>query len=431
MNKQGMRLRKAFLPVAAAVVVASTPVMLQAQADPTQEAKDQKALVDARAELVKARADLAQARIDALRLPSFEGTRTLDAGAGAIEASMLSTTAVARAADMIAARLAPATAPAGAYAGNYMLLAGDEALNFSRVGMLLARMDAIKQTFDQIPAFPVRPRIPRPGIQFYSGDPSNRGLAEMAFSPAIITGAISAAAGLLRSNVEISPVETTAISDEMLVSAVANRMGDRAILQSALIGVTETCPRDASASDFCLPRLPPPPNTQDGWQAGLLLHRFEWLRQWRNATKAAVDRIPAQNQTPAEERYVVAANAAIASFDTFYTAVTTAGDDGVVPIAQATQLDLLRRRAARVVRIYISQHAGSVIKTTNLLTTLGADPVRVSGSLLVRYDILDPSRGTARSAILTCQTALVTLSRVQRWDWRGRQGATRADCQEH
>jgi hypothetical protein len=162
-----------------------------------------------------------------------------------------------------------------------------------------------------------------------------------------------------------------------------------------------------------------------------LLHRFEWLTQRRNAMKTAVDRIPAQHQTEAEQRYVAAANAAIASFDTFYTAVTTAGDDGIVPIAQAAQLDILRRRAARVVRIYVSEHAGSVIKTTNLLTTLGADPLRVSGALLVRYDILDPSRGTARSVSLTCQTALVRLSSVQRWDWRGRQGPTRADCQEH
>ncbi len=432
MNGRDTIHRKMLATAGAAVLLVSTPVMIHAQDDPNQALKDQKARLDLQAEIAKARADVAQARIDALRLPTFTGARTLGTGAGAIEASMLSATAVARAADLIAARLAPSAQPAGAYSGNYILLAGDERLDFAQVGMLLAQMDAIKQLFDRVPDVPVRPAGPRSGTRFYSRQlPDSGQFAEMAFSPALVTGAISAAAGLLRSDVEINSVDTTAISDDMLVAAVASRVGDRAILQSALIGVVEPCASGASADDICLPPLPRLPRTQDEWQAGRLLHRFEWLAQWRNATNSAIDRIPAQNQTAAEQHYLAVANEAVARFDTFFTAVTTPGDDGTVPIARAAQLDILRRRAARVVRIYVSQHSGSVIKTTNLLTTLGADPIRVSGALLVRYDILDPGRGTARSVSLTCQTALVRLSSVQRWDWRGRQGPVRAECQEH
>lgn len=419
------RFQQACSTVAAALLLVSIPVMTRAEGDPdpNQALKDEKARLDARAEVVKARADLARARIEALGLPSFEGTRTVNAGAGAIEASMLSTTAVRRASQIIAGRLVPAPRAQQDYTGNYILLAGDEELDFARAGAMLTQMDAIKTLFDQIPR-PPAPRRQRP-----TGPATVVATnVEMAFSPTLALGAISAAAGLLRSNVELSALETDAISDHMLVSAIASQLGDRAILPSALIGVLEPCPEDAPQSATC---LGPAPLNPDDWARRNLIHRFNRLVERRDETKRIRDGIPAQNQTPEEARYVAAADRAIARFDTFFTDSTTPDDDGIVPIAQAGRLDLLRRAAGRIVRVYVAEHSGSLVKTTNLLTTLGADPLRVSGALVARYQVTDPNTGTQRGGgILTCQTALATLSRVQRWDWAGAAGPTAAQCQE-
>ncbi|MEA3014661.1 MAG: hypothetical protein QOD42_3206 [Sphingomonadales bacterium] len=409
---------------AIALVLVSTPVMIRAadDPDPNKALKDEKARLDAQAELVASRAALDRARIAALGLPSFEGTRTVNTGAGAIEASMLSTTAVRRAAQIISGNLVPAAAGAQRYAGKYILLAGNEALDFAQAGSILIQMDAIRTLFDQIPP----PPPPRTRARTRARTRGQQGMLEMVLGPTAAIGAISAAAGLLRSNVEISALETDAISENMLVSAIATQLGDRAIIPSAMIGVVEPCPPSGPRPAACLENSPPP-----NWRDKSLIDRFNRLAELRTDAKTARDRIPAENQTPQEQSYIAAADRAIGRFDTFFTTVTTPDEHGAVPIAQAVRLDMLRRSAARVVRVFVAQHSGSLIKTTNLLTTLGADPLRVSGALVARYEVTDPLTGiTHGGGILTCQTALVRLSNVQRWNWRSPAGPVTAQCQE-
>lgn len=414
---------KLWLTAAVASILVTIPAMTRAadDPDPNQALKDQKARLDAEAAVVASRAALNQARIAALGLPSFDGSRTANTGAGAIEASMLSTTAVRSAAQIISGRLVPDPAPADAYTGNYILLAGNEALDFAQVGALLVQMEAIKSLFDRLPDQPP-PRRARPGHQAQTAGAQH---VPTGFAPGLIVGAISAAAGLLRSNVEISALDTDAVSEDMLVSAIATRLGGRAVLPSALIGSPEPCPRSGQRPAGCIETNPV------NWDRDNLIQRFNRLIGLRADTKRARDAIPAQNQTPGEKAYIAAADAAIGRFDTLFTAVTTADEHGVVPIAQAGRLDLLRRSAARVVRVFLAEHSGSLVKTTNLLTTLGADPLRVSGALVARYIVTDPVSGTAYGGgILTCQTALTSLSRIQRWNWQGAGGRQVAQCQE-
>ena len=399
--------------VAVFLTLAATPGVSRAEEDAnaavtaeTDRLKAQTERINAEAARINAQAARTQARIDALGLPSFEGTAEAGERAGGIEAAMLSTAAVQEAAAQLAPRLRD---------GTYVLLAGDEALDFGAVGAILTQMDAIKSMFDRAPDASGRPRAP------VAGDPT------------AIIGAITAAAGLLRSDVELTALPTESVSHEMLVTALAARLGERAVLPSAMIGVVQPCmpmiPNPGANPTPAPPGSCLPPSTGN-WEEMYLLHRFNRLVERRQEAAAARSEIPAATRNPALQRRAAALDAAIARFDAFYTSVTSPDDNGAVPLAVAARLDMLRRSSPRIARIHVAQSGGSLVNRRNLATTLAlADPLRVSGALIVRYVVTDPVRGTPYDAgILTCQTTLTSLRRIQNWSWTGAGGEGRARC---
>lgn len=360
----------------------------QAQtAEPTIQSRT--AEIQAQAELERARAERDRAaadRITALGLPSFEGKTTLGAGVGSMEATMLASHAVHRAA-MEISRASRAAAPNRPF----IVLAGDEALDFGRVGAIGAELDAIHVHFERLTA---RPQSSEAG-------------GFVGASAAI--SAITAAAGLFRSDTEVTALDLQALSSRVLAMAVASRLGKLAIMPTAAIGA-----------------LPPDGPVPADWSKRSLIQKLNGLALKRNEVAAAMP-TPAdpKNPTAAEKAAIADFTAALARFDTFFARVTTADDKGAVPIVQAARLDQIWRRGPSVLRVHVEKAGGSLIKNTNILTTLALDdPIRITGGLVASYLLTDPATGDViASDLLSCSTTVSRLRPVQRGYWRRGAGA--------
>jgi hypothetical protein len=377
----------------AAILAATTlaPVSVPAQTDETERVKAQAELERARADRDRAAAD----RISALNLPNFEGNATLNQGAGAVEATMLTSRAVDRAAAMIVDRL-----PA---AGTFIVLAGDETLDFGRIGAIDAELNAINVVFEQLETTVPHERQPQ----------LDRRLRALPPVSAVIAAA-TAAAGLLRADTEVTAIDLPAISNRLFAAAVAGRLGTRAILPSAAIGTVED---DATGGAE--------------WANMSLLQKLNGLVERRRRMQAERDTIPVPNPKDPPVRHTEL-TAAIARFDAFSARVTTADAAGAVPIVQAVRLQSLLRRNPQVLRVYVDRAGGNLISRTNILTTLGfKDPVRVSGGMLASYVLTDPSTGSvAGGDMISCRTVHARLRSVQRGVWRsyGAEEAETAVC---
>lgn len=372
-------------------LLAIPPMALaQTTPDPNAAANAEKARLEAEtarinAEAARINAESARerARIDALHLPSFEGRTTLNQGAGAIEAAMLASHAINAAAVMID-RSVRAADPQGT-APPIVVLAGDEALDFGRIGALDAEMDAISEVFRQV-------GYPAPEVQSMEAG---------GVSATAVIAAVTAAAGLLRSNTEVTALDLSALSNRTLATAVAGQLGNRAVLPSAAIGtVTE------------------PPTSSGPWTGKTLMQKLNDLVGRRRSIQAERDAIVLPDPTKPTQRYKDL-TAALARFDAFAARVTTADANGAVPIVQAVRLEALWRQHPRVLRLYVDKAGGSLINRTNLLTTLAfSDPVRVSGGLIASFTLTDPATGGVLGAdILTCRTTTSRLRSVQRGIW--------------
>jgi len=382
--------------VTLAATLASTPVPAQT----TEETKAQTEQLKAQAELERARADNARAaaeRISALGLPSFEGRTTLNQGAGSMEATMLASYAVDAAALRISGQVERAQSAANPTT-NVIVLAGDEALDFGRVGAMDTELNAISDVFAQLgfAAPHVAEAVPLEGSE--AG-----GVAASA-----VIAAATAAAGLLRSNTEVTALDLQAISNRALATAVAARL-DSAILPSAAIG-----------------RLADSPASASGWRGMSLFQKYTNLLERRRLINEARGPAPVEPAKPTE-RYKEL-TAALARFDAAAARITTPdATTGVVPLAQAMRLEAMSRDNPRVLRVYVDRAGGSLINRTNILTTVGLkDPVRVSGGMLASYTLTDPASGRLLAAdIITCRTTSTPLRSVHRGVWGNRVGGRR------
>lgn len=325
-------------------------------------------LEEAKAERDKAAAE----RIKALGLPSVEGKTALGTGAGEMEATILSTDALRVAAGAISAKLGTES---------YIVLAGDEALDLGRAGAVRTEVDAIRAIF--LNAGVSAPTGPRSAV-----------------GASAVVAAISAAAGLLRPDTEVTALNLQAISHRALATAVAARLGIKAILPAAAIGA-----------------LPPEdPFGPEAWEDKSLLQAFNSLGLYRDA---AMKKWPANPAKPTDEQKRVMA--AVARYDSFFARMTAADDKGSVPIAAAVRLSHMMRNKPKVLRLHVDKAGGSLINSKNLFTMLGVDPVKVSGGLVASYMVTDPEDGSVRGGdILTCRTSISGLRAIQEGRWRKR-----------
>jgi hypothetical protein len=401
------RLEKLSTTALLAICLAAVPAVALAQNDPnaataadTARLTADTARINAEAGRINAEAARDQARIAALHLPSFQGTTTLNAGAGAMEAAILTSHTVMGAAAIIKDAVDRAYPQTSSTTEPIIVLAGDEVLDFGRVGAINAEMDAIHAEFLRLLAIDRAAHHRRP---------PSISRAEAGGSATAIISAVTAAAGLLRSDTEVTALDITAISNRVLATAVATHIGARAILPAAAIG---------SIDD-------PPSN--GGWQDMRVLQKLNGLMAMRILVEAARDRIPDASKPTQAAPYT----AILSRFDAFVTRVTTADANGGVPIVQAARLSSLWSLRPRVLRVYVDKAGGSLIRTTNIVTTLALDsPVRVTGGLIATYTLTDPSSGSVLAGgIITCRTAMSRLREVQQGVWRNRPNAAEQQAQ--
>ncbi len=352
-----------FLPLALAALLA--PVSAVAQADPATVSETER--IKAETDLEKAKAELARAeadRIKALGLPSFEGKTELGTNAGAMEATLLSGRALGAAAQHISTVQA-------IQGKKIIVLALAESLDLGLASALDLEMKMISRLFDDAGVDPVD--------------------AGMMGGGAGTIAAISAFAGLLRSDSTLSGIDVSAIDDRMLSWAVAGRLGSNAVLPSALIGGTP------------------------GAKAKALINDFASLVERRSQAEALRSSLAAKKDpTPAEKVQLAALNSAAARHDAFAARVTTPAASGAIPLISAGRVADILTPGTPVLRLHVDRAGGSLVNTRNIATTFGLDPLKISGGVIASYLLTDPSSGTVAAAdTLACHTTLTSIRRVQ------------------
>jgi hypothetical protein len=189
----------------------------------------------------------------------------------------------------------------------------------------------------------------------------------------------------------------------MLTSAIAARLRTRAILPSAAVATAPVQPVADSVP----------------WASLDFLQRFNRLASLRQRAVRARDAIAANTTNPAQKKRREDLSNVISRFDGFYSRVTTASESGEAQIAQAGAMARLLRNNPHIVRIHVAAAGGSFVNTKNIATFFGADPMRVTGGLVVEFNVTDPTSGQAQGGgVVRCQTALTTLRSVHDRSWR-------------
>jgi hypothetical protein len=355
---------------AAAVAIAlALPHAAFAQADPDTVAQTER--IKAETDLEKAKADRLKAeadRITALGLPKFEGKTDLGANAGAMEATLLSTRALGAAPQAVATESTESGKP------KILVLTKDEVLDMGEAAAIQFEMDAIGVLFSNAEAL-------RPAPLHIESFP--------------VLPAISALAGLLRSDATLSYLDAAAIDDRMFVWAVASKLPGQAVLPGARIGGEV-----GDAGKAMIEKL-----------RGLAARRL-------SAGKRRGDLADVKKPTGRDKDELAALTAAITRYDAFFARVTTATDKGVVPFIAAARVSDLLGNGYPVLRLHVDKAGGSLVNTKNIATTFGIDPLKISGGIVVSYLLTNPATGdVAKADVLSCHTTLTSIRRVQERSW--------------
>lgn len=341
-----------------------------ATAAETARLTSETALINARAAQQSAEAALTKAKIDALGLPSFNGTTTLGSGAGGIEATILATAALNKAAEYISLRKPPLRAASG-----YLVLSGEESARFDVLGTVRAQLDGLRQAFSN--------------ADIKTKASPNR------LAPTMAVAAISAVAGLLRAETTVSGIDISALTPRALATATTQRLGNAYLLSAPTFPADETLD-----------------NTKD-WADQTILQRIDTLSSLREDAVTARKALP---EKPVGAQAVKAArlDTAVSRFDAFLTKVTTPDEKGVVTIAEAARQERLKGKIGSILRVNVDKAGGSIINTKNIATTFGVDPVKISGALIASYLYTDPADGRVQSAgVIFCRTTLTALRHVE------------------
>jgi hypothetical protein len=344
------------------------------------------ALINAQSAQKNAEAALIKAKIDALGLPSFTGKTELASGAGVMEATILASAALIASGKAIAAA---APGPLGAKNG-YLILAGDEAVNFAQLGTIRAQLDGL------------RAMMQNAGVP----DPDNGGAPR--FVPGMAIAAVSAIGGLVRAETSISGIEITSLSNRTLATAAG-----KALRPSYLASAPTIPPDEASGAG----RL---------WADQTVLQRINTLSTMR---QQAVDlRKPlGEKPTGADATKAAQLDSAIARYDTAFSKFLSPDDKGVVPAAEAARIERLSKNIGWILRVHLEKAGGSVVNTKNIATTFGVDPVKISGGLVASYVYTNAENGSVEKAgVVVCRTTLTSLRHIQEGGLRARNKTVKA-----
>lgn len=255
-----------------------------------------------------------------------------------------------------------------------LILTPDEPLDFSQVAMMALEMRALSSR-----------------LQAACDCTTTE---EIAAGPVALAGAIL---GLLKSDTDLTAVTQTT-DDKVLAAAVAGTF-DQGILPSAALVASV-------------------PSEDHG-----IIKDFNDLVTLADAAQTKYV-ILAKSKDEAELAKAARIKTVLDRFNAFYARVTTAGQNGVVPLAAAAKLEILLENKPLVLRLKWQKAGGTVVKRTNLLTAFGAESVFISGGTASSYQLTDPVDGRLlKAGVVTCRTTLTSLKRVQNASWNSYRGA--------
>ncbi len=364
-------------PIFTLTLLLATPVFAEdpptATEQETARLVQQTALLTAQANLATAKAALDQAKITALGLPKFENKTTIETGGGVIEANMLASRAV-RAAGVHISDASECTRAADGK--HYLVLTPAEKFDANAPLSLTLQVKAVAE-------------------QFLAALGVTRTRNDTVMSIQGVGGAlaiIDAAASLLASETKVTGVDLTTINDAALIMATVGSLCGKGVVPSASMGTIDTG------------------NSKIIGALGVIFDL---------KLKSADERrkIP-ENATGSAKRKAAALDAAIASYDSYITKISAVDANGQSPLTQALLVEKFPAANTQLIRIAVNKAGGSIINSKNLWTTLGVDPVKVTGGLVVSYSITAADTGAvSKSETFTCQTTLASLRRIQDGRW--------------
>lgn len=369
--------------MASAAIAADPPTAAEQEAE---RLKQEAAVLTARAGLATAEAALEKAKIEALGLSKFENKTTIESGGGAIEATMLTSRAVREA----AARIGQVswdkdtkTCPTEV-SGHFLLLTATEKYDVNVPVAISIQINGIAQML----VAAIGKDDPNVAT-ILAGGASD---ASMLSATALI-GFVNAAASLLANETKVSGIEINSINDASLIMATAPKMCGVGVVPSASMGAIEL------AKSQTLQKL------------GILL-------SLRGFAANELQEIP-ENATGKLKARAAALTSAIATYDAFIGKISTVGADGQSPLSQALLIERFPAASTKIVRISLNKAGGSLINSKNLWTTLGVDPVKVTGGLVVTYTITEAATGLiTKGETFSCQTTLTSLRKIHDDTWR-------------
>ena len=342
----------------------------------------QTALLTAQANLATAKATLDQAKITALGLPKFENKTSIENGGGVIEANMLASRAVRAAVSHIATASGCSATVDGTH---YLVLTPAEKFDVNTPVSLSLQAAAVEQ---QLTA--------ALGINRGTGD---RNIASL--GAGAVMGVIDAAASLLASETKVSGIDLTTINDAALIMATAGNLCGKGVVPSSSLGLID-------------------------FQRSEIVDTLRQLLALKLSSADARREIP-DNATGWLKRKAAALDAAIASYDAFVAKISAVDANGQSPLSQALLVEKYPAASTKLIRIAVNKAGGSIINSKNLWTTLGVDPVKVSGGLVVSYSITAADTGAVyKSETFTCQTSLASLRKIQDGRWSAWDSTARA-----
>jgi hypothetical protein len=344
----------------------------------------QKALIDSQKALVDSQKALTDSKIAALGLPSFEDKTELKDGGGKLEAAMLTARVMEEAAKEISYRSGLCPRPATRLASSdqckvpgAIVLSDTQTADFSALESMRRQITKFSAALTAAKNMVVK----KPPPKKLAGDVA-------------IGGAIAAAkaiAGVLRTETTITAIDlTSTLPSRVLANSLAAQI--------------------------------------NGWvpDAVLKVNNSKLIKDYADLAELAAEargQREALGAKPAEgaKPKAAALDAALKAYDAFADAVTKADANGVLPLVAAARLETAESSTVgvtnTVIRVRAEYSAGTFVSAKNLWTSVGVDPVKVSGGVIASYVVTDPSTGlVGKSGIVICRTTLTSLRHVQNND---------------
>ena len=303
---------------------------------------------------------------------STEGGTTAKDGAGDIEASMLTASALWKAADYLKTNVL------NVGTGQVLVLTDQQSVNFAgyigatrQLDLLKSRFQTLDIQFKAIDGGRCKPAIDAPG------------------SGPVASAALTGFVGALQQKTELAPLKVTATSS-MLVKAVAGKM-----------------PMNLKA--ILLDNLPTPDLTKSKFAT--LLNTTEMRDAcWRGVLSTLKENPKKPN--PKLTLAIAAIKTTTEDFKSFNENLLKIDDKGQSLFAQAISVENLIETKPSTLRLSMDAAGGTSILKNNFLTLFGFNALQITGGAVISYSYLNA--GTIKSGLIVCPTKVTSLGSVHR-----------------